>query len=176
MRAQTASASFSRPANTTQYAVGDMIANTIAGDSGAGTSGVVAMNFPAGPYIIRRVRLFKNDDDVTAATFRAHFFQGDPRATLDEKDTGDNGAFKLSGAPIAEYIGSYDLDMTSSPDIYRTNGNACTGVPLNGSELIVPAYRTASSAQIGTYALLEARATYTPASGETFTLTIEYLV
>jgi hypothetical protein len=147
-----------------------MVADAIAGDA------VAAMILPSGPYIIRRVRLAKSDDDVTAATFRAHFFSGNPFAAVVAGDTGDNGAMQLASAPIAEYLGSYDLDMTSSPNIYKTAGNVCTGVPINGSELMVPTYRTAGAAQTGTYALLEARATYTPASAEVFTLTIEYLV
>ena len=167
MRPQTASASFARPANTTQYAVGDLVANNATAGS------VAALNFPQGPIIVRRVRVTKDDDDVTAATFRVHFFKGNPVSSAPAN--GDNGAISLN-TDINEYLGSYDVDMTSAPDIYNTAGNVGVGVPLNGSELIVPQYRTAAWSETGTYALIEARATYTPASGETFTVEIEYLV
>jgi hypothetical protein len=153
------SASFSRPANTTQYASGDLIAN----DTTAGS--VVAMEFAGGPTVIRRARLTKDDDDVTAATFRLHLFTGDPTASAPAN--GDNGAISLNTA-IAEYIGSFDFDMTASPDIYNTAGNVALGVPLKGNEVMSPWAGTI-------YGLLEARGTYTPASGETFTVDLEYL-
>lgn len=162
MRPQTASASFTRPADTTAYASGDLIANSTVAASVAG------MQFPAGPLIIRRAKLIKDDDDVTLANFRLHLFTGDPCASAPAN--GDNGALGLN-TDIAEYLGSVDFDMTASPDIYNTAGNVAVGVPLNGTEMLAP---TEANADI--YGLLEARAAYTPVSGETFTVEIEYLV
>jgi len=170
MRAQTASASFTRPANATQYAVGDIVGSATAGDA------IAAMNFPGGPIIIRRVKLYKSDDDVTAAIFRVHFFLADPYAAPVATDTGDNGPMKLASASITDYLGSFQCDMTASPDIYATAGNTAIGVPLQGTDILVPAYRPSGGAQTGIYALVEARATYTPASAEVFTLVVEYLV
>lgn len=153
------SASFSRPSNTTQYASGDLIANS------ATAASVSAMTFAGGNIVIRRARLTKSDDDTTAASFRLHLFSGDPTST--SPANGDNGAISLNTA-IGEYLGSFDLDMTSSVDIYNTAGNLAIGTPLQGTEIMVP-----YSGSI--YGLLEARSTYTPANGETFTVDLEYL-
>lgn len=151
-------ASFTRPADTTQYAVGDLVANSTTAGS------VAAMQFAGGPTVIRRARLTKSDDDVTAATFRVHLFSSDPTATAPAN--GDNGAISLNTA-IADYLGSFSFDMTASPDIYNTAGNVAVGVPVIGNEVMVP--WTGS-----VYGLLEVRGTYTPASAEVFTVDLEY--
>lgn len=158
----TPSDTVTRPANTTQYASGDLIANS------ATASAVTALSFAVGVrpdagIKIRRAHLHKDDDDVTAATFRLHLFTSDPTAT--DPTNGDNGALQLTGV-LASAIGSFDLDMTSSPDIH-TDGNKVFAAPAVGSEINVQL----SSNTI--YGLLEARGTYTPASGEVFTVTLE---
>lgn len=155
--------SFARPANATQYTSGDLVAN----DTTAGS--VTPLTFGGFAGVVRRAILTKDDDDVTAAKFRLHLFSGSPTATAPE--VGDNGA--LTGGlntALAEYLGSIDFDMTASPDIYNTAGNLAVGIPLKGQEIFVPGGG-------GTiYGLLEARDTYTPASGETFVVELASLV
>lgn len=160
-----ATASFTRPANTTQYATGDLVANS------ATAASVTPLTFEAGRgpgngISIRRARLYKSDDDITSASFRLHLFSGDPTASA--LTAGDNGAISLNTA-ITEYLGSIDVDMTASPDIYNTAGNLAVGVPLQGVEIN---HRPSSNV---IYGLLEARGTYTPASGETFTVALEIM-
>lgn len=156
----TASASVTRPSNTTQYASGDLIAN----DTTAGN--VTPLSFPGGAGIVRRALLTKSDDDTTSAKFRLHLFSADPTSTAPAN--GDNGAISLNAA-IAEYLGSFDFDMTASPDIYNTAGNFAVGLPVQGTEVLVPVSANT------VYGLLEARGTYTPASAEAFTVKLELL-
>jgi hypothetical protein len=152
-----------RPANATQYAVGDLVASAVAGDDTG-----LAMAFASGPYIVRRARLFKSSGDTTSAVFRLHLFRQNPYASPTSDDTGDNGALSLSASDTG-YMGSMDFDMTTSPDIYDT-GNVAIGVPLVGNEILVDNIPIS-----GPYGLLEARATYTPASAERFTIILEYM-
>lgn len=141
------SARFTRPADTTAYASGDLAANSTTAGS------VVAMSLlvGAGIYQIRRVRLLKNGTGVTNAAFRAHFYGSAPTAA-----NGDNSAWSTSKA--ADYFGSVDVTV----DKAFTDGAAGQAT----TEI--------NCAVTGTiYALLEARGAYTPASAEIFTLAIE---
>jgi hypothetical protein len=68
-----ASASFTRPADTTAYASGDLVANSTTAGS------VVAMTLSVGtaagmPARIRRVRLMGDKADATNFNFRVHLF------------------------------------------------------------------------------------------------------
>lgn len=156
----TSVASFTRPANTTQYASGDLVANN------ATAADVEPLSFGGGPGLVRRAILTKSDDDTTAASFRLHLFAADPTGTAPAN--GDNGALSLNTS-IGDYLGALDFAMTSAPDIYNTSGNLAVGTPLQGTEIFVPV-------GVNTlYGLLEARGTYTPASGETFTVELQLL-
>lgn len=153
----TPSASFTRPANTTQYASGDLVANsTTAGD-------VAPMEFAAAPAyhgggVIRRVRIHKSGTGVTAADFRLHLFASDPTATA--PTNGDNGAFATIEA---DWLGAFDVTLAAFND-----GAKGIDTPNQGTQV---AFRLESQKVI--YGLLEARGTYTPASGEVFTVTLE---
>lgn len=155
----TPRAIFTRPANTTQYASGDLVANS------ATTADVVAMSWPVAERScqVRRARLFKDDDDVTAASFRLHLFSANPVAT--NPANGDNGAIQLNGA-LKSYLGSVDFDMTASGIDIHADGNGAIGAPSKGEEINVRGVGDL-------YGLLEARGTYTPASGEEFTVDLE---
>lgn len=158
-----ASDSFARATGTTQYASGDLVANSTTAASVSPLTFVAARG-PGNGAMVRRARLYKSDDDVTAATFRLHLFKQDP--TDAAPTAGDNGAIGLN-TTITDYLGSIDLDMTASPDIYTSAGNVAIGTPIQGSEII---FRPSSNT---IYGLLEARGTYTPASAETFTVVLE---
>lgn len=159
-------AQFTRPGNTTQYASGDLIANSTTASEISAMVFSDAARVPGGSFLIRRARLYKNDDDVASAQFRLHLFDADPTDT--DPSNGDNGAIQLTGC-IDNHLGSIDLDINVSPDIH-TDGNWASGVPLQGSEISV---KLGSGRDI--YGLLEARSTYTPASGEVFTVVLEVL-
>lgn len=160
----TPSANFTRPADTTAYASGDLVANsTTAADVDAMSWD--AGNSIAGSFAIRRARLFKSDDDTANATFRLHLFSADPVSTAPAN--GDNGALSLNTA-ITGYLGTFTLDMTTAPDLYNTAGNSVIAAPLVGEEITV---KLDSGRTI--YGLLEARAAYAPGESEVFTVVLE---
>lgn len=151
-------ATFTRPADTTAYASGDLVANNTTAGSVTPLSLTVA-RVAAGSFLLRRVRLRKSGTSVTNATFRVHFYSASPSVT-----NGDNGAWLSSGS--ADYIGSMDVSTMKA----FSDGAVGVGQPNEGYELT----HKLASGQI-VYALVEARAAYTPASAEVFLLTVEDL-
>ncbi len=155
-----ASASFTRPADTTAYGVGDLVANsTTAGSVVAMSLAGMAQKAGAGGKIVG-ARLRKSGAGTTNAAFRVHLFSAAPATVAN----GDNGAFSTSG--VADYIGALDVTI----DRAFTDGAFGRGMPLAGNFLD---YITAGGTTL--YALIEARGAYTPASGETFVLTLAAL-
>lgn len=155
------SGSFTRPADTTAYASGDLVANSTTAGSVAAIS-LRGLGVTGGASsIIRRIKLHKSGTSTTNASFRVHFFRSAPATVTN----GDNGVFSVSG--VADYIGAMDVTI----DRAFTDGAAGFGVPIVGSEFLV---RLAGTSQT-IHALIEARAAYTPSSAEVFTLTLDEL-
>lgn len=154
----TPEATFQRPADTTQYASGDLVANST-------TNTLVApMLFalgrqPGNSFIIRRVRLRASNTTLTLASFRVHLYT----TPMLQASTGDNAAWSTD--QVANYLGAFDVTFTQA----FTDGASGYGIPNIGNELTVKL----ATGQINIYALLEARAAYTPTSGQTFSLQIE---
>lgn len=149
------SANFTRPADTTAYAAGDLVANSTTAGSVSPMSLTVARN-AAGSFLIHRLKLHKSGTGTTNAIFRAHLF----RATTTVVN-GDNGALSMAG--VANYLGSVDIAV----DQAFTDGAA----GFSSLAMLDMAVKLASGQAV--FALLEARATYTPVSAEVFTLTAE---
>lgn len=152
------SASFTRPADTTAYAIGDLIANSTTAGS------VVPMQFTvareaAGSFMIRRVKLAKSNAGALNAQLRLHLYSAAPTPA-----NGDNGAFSTSGA--ATYLGAFDATL----DRAFTDGVVGFGVPVNGSDIVVKL----AAGQV-VFGLIEARSAFTPASASTITATLEVL-
>lgn len=158
----TPSASFTRPADTTAYASGDLVAN----DTTA--ANVVSMSFAAaqgsgGPVTIRRARIKKSGTSTTNASFRLHLFRTDPVALSSGIANGDNGVFSTKN--VAEYLGAFDITVGQA----FVDGAAGIGVPNNGTDVTTVTPNGATTI----YGLLEARAAYTPANAEVFTVQLE---
>jgi lysophospholipase L1-like esterase len=139
-----------RPSNTTAYDIGDLIADTT-------TAGDVLPMVLCVPFDhqIRRIRLAKSGTSLTNASFRVHLYGDAPTVT-----NGDNGAFQTDKASY--YIGYADITM-----VQAFSDGACGWVAFS------PAMgQTACTG--GLFALIEARAAYTPASEEKFTLAVEH--
>ena len=153
-------ATFTRPADTTAYASGDLIANSTTAGS------VTVMSFTGvaleggGTGMIRRVRIRKSGTSTTSASFRVHLYNALPTVS-----NGDNSAWLTDQS--AAYMGAFDVTL----DRAFTDGAAGNGVPLIGSELNFDLPGSSTTV----YGLLEARAAYTPASGESFTVELEVL-
>lgn len=147
-----------RPADTTQYSTGDLVANSTTAGS------VVPLEFDVGggSGMVRKIRIRTNrtSGGTTNAMLRLHLYRAAPTAA-----SGDNGAFSTNQA--AAYLGAFDVTV----DRQFTDGAAGNGLPLAGSEIgfQLPAGTTSLRG------LLEARAAYTPASGEQFTAALEII-
>ena len=154
-------ASFTRPANTTIYTVGNLVANsTVAGS-------VTPMNFTGGSVngssgMVRKARIRKSGTAVQSANFRLHIWNVAPTVT----SAVDNGALTLI-AGVAGYQGSIDIVV----DRAFSDGAVGSGMPHTGSEINY----TLAAGDTKLYALLEASTAYTPASGELFTIDLEIL-
>lgn len=147
--------SFTRPADTTAYASGDLVANsTTAG------SVVAPVLRPAqeagGSQLIRRVRLVKSTSGLTGAVFRVHFYAA---ASLTFAN-GDNGAWSTNR--VVGYLGASEITM----DRAFTDGALGISVPLPGGEIVAPR-------DLPLLAVVEARGAYTPGSAEVFTIDVE---
>lgn len=152
----TSAATVTRPADTTAYASGDLIANSVTAGSVTPMALTISRANDKG-FAIFRVRLSKTNTSITNANFRAHFYRTIPTVT-----NGDNGVWLSTNS---NYMGCFDITMDKVfSDAAKGVGVPCTGnqiigVPTTGTQLI--------------YSLLEARAAYTPASAEVFTLLTE---
>ena len=152
------SASFTRPADTTAYAIGDLIANSTTAGS------VVPMQFTvareaAGSCMIRRVKISTSNVGGLNAIKRLHLFSAAPVPV-----NGDNGAFSSTGT--ASYLGAFEITL----DRAFTDGACGFGGVVSSPD---PVIKLASGQII--YGLLEARSANTPASGSTITVTLETL-
>jgi hypothetical protein len=152
------SAGFTRPNDTTAYAVGDLVANSTTAGS------VVPLKIDLGNIAavghgitrITRARLAKSGTSPANANFRIHLYDAAPTP-----QNGDNGAWSTDHA--ANWLGNIDVASM----LAFTDGCTGTGSAPAGSEMFL---RLASGS---IFALLEAKAAYTPVANETFTLTLE---
>lgn len=150
------SSNFTRPTDTTSYAVGDLVANDTTNTLVTPMSWTAA-RIAAGDFYIRRARLFKSTNTVTNANFRLHLYAASPTPS-----NGDNAAWLTT---ISTYLGSMDVTTGFA---FSDPGAGGLGVPNSGSEIGVS---LASGQTI--YGLLEARAAYAPGNAEVFTVILE---
>lgn len=157
--AAIATASFARPANTTAYASGELVANSTTVGSVAAMA-VAAARMNGGTGLIVRARLAKSSTSLTAASFRVHIYGVAPTSAA-----GDGAAYSTDQA--VNHLGTFDVTM----DQAFTDGAAGASAPGVGTSVVF----AASAGSQDVYALIEARDAYTPASGEAFTLSLEVL-
>lgn len=144
---------FARPANTTAYASGDLVANhATAGSVVLPTIGIARV--PGGTGRIKRAFLKKSDAGVTNAAFRIHLYRAIPTPT-----NGDNGAWLTTQS---SYLGSYDVTVDKAFADGAAGFSAAADIPF---DLGVGAQRV--------WVVIEARGAYTPASAETFTVSLD---
>jgi hypothetical protein len=152
--------SFTRPADTTAYASGDLVANSATAGSVVATELRAVGAYPQGASIVRRAVLRKSGTGVTNAAFRIHLYRG---LTITAAN-GDNAAWSTN--QVANYLGALDVTV----DRAFTDGAFGSGVPVVGSELMI---RLTTGQSV--YALVEARGAYTPASAEVFTIGLDLI-
>lgn len=149
---------FQRPADTTQYASGDLTANSTTAASVVPLSWVVGT--PGSRGAIRRARIVKNSTGITTCAFRVHLYYRLPVVS-----NGDNGAWVSTRH--GDYVGAIDVTL----DRAMAAGAAGIGTVKSGEgteiNYVLPPGQTVL------YGLVEARAAYTPASAETITTILE---
>lgn len=157
-KAAVVSTVFTRPSDTTAYAVGDLVANSTTAGSVTPMSFASITREAAGTATITRARLITSSTSTTNASFRVHLYTSAPTAT-----NGDNGAW------LTTRSGRFcTLDVTV--DAVFSDGAQGTGTPVAGSTCT---FTLASGSTIR--GLIEARAAYTPTSAGTFTVELEVL-
>jgi hypothetical protein len=164
----TIAASFVRPADTTPYAAGDLVANHATAGSVAPVELVGASRAAGEAIRIERVRLRKSGPSLTNGSFRVHLFRKPPTVSVGDNGVFDPGSGVLALADIDGYVGTVDVPLTHAAAI----GARGVGAPAIGSGVTC---ETAGAVghETSLWALIEARAAYAPVSGETFTLTVE---
>jgi hypothetical protein len=149
-------ASFTRPNDTTAYASGDLVANSTTAGSVTPLTFTNIARPMHGSGLIRSCSIRKTGTSTTNASFRVHFFSASPTVS-----NGDNGA--LTGNLFATYLGGCDVTI----DRAFADGSFGKGLPVIGTEVEFELGKGNTTL----YALLEARAAYTPTAQEVFTVT-----
>lgn len=157
---QEVTATFTRPNDTTAYAAGDLIANSTT----AGSVTLMSWKLQNAMWL-RRITIRKSDPDIVLASFRL-WLTPDSAITF---SNGDNGALAIGSSTlaIADVIGPFDVivdkTLTGAGDVGYATFDC-------GLYQIAPA--SFANGQGTLYGFLEARAAYTPAAQEIFTISL----
>ncbi|MER9278709.1 hypothetical protein [Mesorhizobium sp. M0522] len=155
-------ATMQRPADTSGYSVGDIVAqNTLAASCSGVAVAVARANDATG--MLRRCRVKVNDAAWLNAQLYIHVFKDTPTFA-----NGDNAAF-AAGLTESNYIGAFDVTLDRSFSDPLVKG---IGAPRAGSEMNFDAH--AGSPNL--YYVIETRtAVAVPGSGKIFTVVFEVL-
>jgi hypothetical protein len=149
------SAEFTRPADTTAYAVGDLVGNATSGATPLTVIGCADENGGSG-YIVRAALI--TDLKSITPSFRVHVYNAAPTQSQ------DNAAFRALYADVSKRVGDFTLGPLSTP-ADTTNSTLSQAVDVN---LRIPFKCAADSSNL--LFLFETLAAFTPASGQKFTL------
>lgn len=148
-------ASFTRPANTTDYAAKDAVSDSESSPTVLTFTNAVRANGVSG--YITKARLV-TDQSTCTAQFRLHLFNVAPTAI------NDNAAFTLLWANRASRIGVVDLPNCTTEGTGSDAANA-------QNTTIRLAFDTAAASR-NLYGLLEVMGAFTPASGQNFLIEV----
>lgn len=155
-RAYQATASFTRPSDTTAYANGDVVANSTTAAS------VTPLTFPCptNGATIERVRIVLSDATPTNAKFKLHLYASSPTVA---NSHGDNASWLTSSS---DYLGiTAEVDCSG-----QTFSDKVTGLAYANTADIPLTVGPISGTAI--YGILTATAAYTPTSAEVITVTL----
>jgi hypothetical protein len=152
------SSSFTRPANTTAYVSGQLVANSTTAGSVTPLSWTAA-RVAAGSFRIPRIRFYKSSTGVTGSVFEVHLYATSPTVV-----NGDGATFSDNKMGSADYLGCFIVTV----DQVGSAGVSGIGVPKNGS-----AVETVLASGQTIYGLVKAAAAYAPGNGETIGVVLE---
>lgn len=153
-----------RPSNSTAYAQGDCVCNA----TSSADAEFLQFAIPAGVRVfdVRKLVAHKSNTTNTNAAFRLHLVSAPPTDPVADNDA--LSALRLDN-PI-HYLGYFEFTFAA------TLGNFAfvEAAPAAGGQMtLVPDDNTSWEDDARyIYGVLEARAAYTPASGETFDFTL----
>jgi len=153
-------ANFTRPADTTAYASGDLVANSTT----AGSVVLISWTIPERSQLwLRRIKIKKTGTGVTNASFRL-WLTTTSDATF---SNGDNGALSIaaSSLDISNVFGPFDIDVDSG-----LTGSGAVGISTFDEGLHAIYAGSWANGKGTLYGFLEARGAYTPSSAEVFTI------
>ena len=154
-KAYRSTVSFTRPANTTAYAAGDVI-----GGASSAIHTLSAVGPSGGFILLQSMALFigSTSPPVGMAAFRVHLFSASPTAVA------DNAVFNLSSAERADYMGFVDLGTPQDlgDTIYTQTDYIGRLVKL-------------AAASTSLFVEIETRGGYTPESGTAYELRMSAL-
>jgi hypothetical protein len=152
------SGSFTRPADTTAYAIGDVVSNSTGGTTLLSIAGCARVNQGSG-YIVG-ARLITDKKSITPR-FRVHVYNAsNPTVAV------DNAAMDIRYADISKRIGSFDLPAMS------TGADSTNSTSSQAQDMALRVPFVCAAATTTLYFLFEALDVFTPSSGEAFTLVI----
>lgn len=156
---RVASVELTRPANTTAYDAGDAVTNSTSASTPLVLADVVSANAGAGRIVGATLKTSKKD--FSGARIRAHLFNAAPTAI-----SNDNAQHQIRYADKASELGYIDFPaMTIGTDTANSTG----AISQSGS-LYLPFACAAADNDL--YVVLETLDVVTPASGQTFYLTV----
>ena len=154
----TPSFTTTRPADTTAYALGDLVANSATAGSVVPLSWTVTGSTTGSAWIFK-ASINASNTALVNDVFVLHLYKTAPTLTV-----GDNGVF-AAGTTTAGWI----CDITVTMNSYAfSDGVSGSGVPntSNACMVVAPASSTI-------YGLLETRQIFTPTSASTFAVALE---
>lgn len=149
------SGEFTRPSDTTAYAIGDVVGNSTSAATPLEISGCARVNGGSG-YIVRAS--FIADQKSITPSIRVHVFNAAPT------QSNDNAAHRGLYADVSKRIGEFVLGPLSTP-ADTTNSTLSRAMDMN---LRIPFVCGGSTTSL--YFIFEALTAFTPASGGKFTL------
>lgn len=157
------STSFTRPANTTAYVAGYLVANSTTAGNVVAPSWTTLVRAAGDCYRIERIRMTVSSASITNGQFRIYVFNTQPTVTVGDGANFDTlGA--LSGNSVMSMAGALNVTLSYS----GSDGAVGWATPSNGSS--VTACPSSGTAE---YALIEAEGSWTPPSGSVISLYVE---
>lgn len=164
----TPSSAFTRPNDTTAYAIGDLVANSTSAASvqpllwRVGVADIAGGTLGKHTAYVAGVRLKLDNSTVTNAQFRVHLYKATPTFT----SAGDNSAFATVVATgYLNWLGSFDTTIVH----ITADGVSGLAVPTDGAILPFHQGTLDPGAYVQYWGLIEARAAYTPKAQGVFT-------
>lgn len=154
--------SFSRPANTTQYAAGDQVSDSATAPTPLEFSN--AAQLPGGAGVILSAICISSANQATKPNLRLYVFDAEPTPSNDNAAWAPADSDVLNLVAVVEFT-SWHVGKSDA----GADGNAVSIV----SDISSP-FRTQPSSK-SLYGLLVERGTYTPVSAESFTVRLGIL-